>query len=212
MASLNLLNFENMSRTKRPDSTDDRAVVVCFLDARSSAVREHWLNGAAERLAPPTINNCAPKIHCEILFPETTGNYDTGYSCSICYNGEVFMRPKRFSRDEWTFRVLRRVPEAVFSQMKSFCHSCCGDRFNHLGYLLYGLTSGVIRLQGSWTRAFEPMTRRWFCSEIVIEALKIGGYLPEHMSSVQHPETLYQLLQPQSSAGTAKSLRGISIV
>ena len=56
------------------------------------------------------------------------------------------------------------------------------------------------------------MTRRWFCGEIVIEALKIGGYLPHHMSSVQHPETLYQLLQPQSSAGTAKSLRGISIV
>ena len=194
------------------NGNEERAVVVCFLDARSSAVQEHWLNGAAERLAPPTINNCAPKIHCEILFPENPGSYDTGYSCSICYNGEVFMKPKRFSRDEWTFRVLRRVPARVFDQMRSFCKSCCGDRFNHIGYVLYGLTSGVVRLQGSWTKMFKPMSRRWFCSEIVIEALKIGGYLPHHMSSVQHPETLYQLLQPQSSAGTAKSLDGINMV
>lgn len=194
-------------------TSKERAVVVCFLDSSSSAVQEHWLNSAAERLAPPTMTTGqSPKIHCEILFPDNDQNYESGYSCSICYNGQVFMYPKRFSRDEWSFRVLRTVPAEVFNRMRSFCQGCVGDYFNHVGYILYGLTSGVVRLQGSWTLMFRPMTRRWFCSEIVIEALKIGGYLPQDLSSVQHPETLYQLLQSQSSAGTAKPLQGLHVV
>lgn len=209
MASINLLHLDT-ERIINPQHK--RCVVVCFLDSRSSAIQEHWLNGAAERLAPPTINGAPPKIHCEILFPETDLSHDTGYSCSICYNGQVFLKPKRFSRDEWTFRVLGQIPAEIFNEMRSFCQGCVGDYFNHIGYVLYGMTSGMIRLTGSWTQAFKPMSRRWFCSEIVIETLKIGGYLPRHLSSVQHPETLFQLLQPQSSAGSAKPLNNLSVV
>lgn len=169
-------------------------------------MEEHWLNRAAEHLAPRTISSSgSAKIHCEILFPESDFDFHKGYSCSICFDGRVFMRRKEFSRDEWTFRILRTVPSDVFDRMRSFCKGCVGDYFNHLGFGMYGLSSGVIRINGSWTRRFHPMTRRWFCSEIVIEALKIGGYLPTDLSSVQHPETLYQLLQSQSSAGTAKN-------
>ena len=129
-----------------------------------------------------------------------------GESCSIAYNGEVFLKQKRFSRKNWTFRILGRVSDEKYFAMKTFCRQCVGGRFNHIGYLLYGLTSGIVRLSGAWVHNFHPMQRRWFCSEIVIEALKIGEYLPGDLSSVQHPQTLYQLLLPQSSGGMAKGV------
>ena len=208
MQSYSLKKKDSIREGGRP-----RAVVVCFLDARSAAVQEHWLNQAAERLAPPTFNNQAPKIHCEILFPENDTTHERGYSCSIAYNGRVFFRRKSFSRQEWTFRVLRKIPAAMFDSMRAFCKSCVGDYFNHVGYMLYGASSGSIRLNGAWAGInYYPMGRRWFCSEIVIEALKMGNYLPADVSSVQHPETLYQLLKEQSAAGTAKTLSGIQIV
>ena len=187
-----------------------REVVVCFLDSSSDAVRQHWLNTAAERLAPPTRNGASPKIHCEILFPDHD-NQKHGLSCSICYDGRVFLMRKRFTKVEWSFRVLRKIPSHVFDSMKTFCKACTGDYFNHIGYALYGVTSGNVRLSGSWTSSFYPMTRRWFCSEIVIEALKVGGYLPEHISSVQHPETLYQLLIQQSAAGTGRAVTAYNL-
>lgn len=184
------------------------AVVICFLDAGSSAVQDHWLNRAAEWIAPRTINEGLPKIHCEILFPSTRESLGSdsrnGESCSIAFNGEVFLIPKQFTRDQWTFRILKEVSAETYQDMKTFCRNCKGDRFNHLGYGLFGLTSGLIRLSGTWTQHFHPMRRRWFCSEIVIEALKIGHYLPFDLSSVQHPETLHQLIIPQSSAGMVK--------
>jgi hypothetical protein len=210
MAELSFLNFATERVAPSIVNEVGRSVVVCFLDARSSAVQEHCLNAIAEKIAPKSSG--PPKIHCEILFPEDDASYDTGYSCSITYNGRVFLKPKRFSREDWSFRVLSRVPNATWARMRTFCQGCVGDYFNHIGYALYGLTSGVVRVDGSWTTNYRPMTRRWFCSEIVIEALKIGNYLPLDLSSVQHPETLFQLLRPHSSAGTAKSLASLNVV
>lgn len=203
MASFNRANLGNVGSGRR-------AVVICFLDAGSGELQEHFLNSAAERIAPQTEHGTRAKIHCEILFPDehfnnlSSDREPSGESCSIGFNGEVFLKQKQFSRKNWTFRILKRVSDETFNAMKAFCRNSVGGRFNHIGYFLYGITSGLIRLSGGWTRHFYPMQRRWFCSEIVIEALKIGNYLPQDISCVQHPQTVYQLLLPQSSAGMPK--------
>ena len=183
-----------------------RSVIVAFVDAKSPALQEHFLNRTAVRIAPhipgPRVD---PKVHCELIFPEDaakgTGEY-VGYSCSIVWNGEVFMHRKRFSRRDWTFRVLPPIPGETFDEMRRFATGCVGDRFNHVGYALYGLTGGTVRVSGDWTRSFRPMSRRWFCSELVLEVLKFGGFIPQDISSVQHPETVYQMLE-NTSAPTA---------
>lgn len=185
-----------------------RSVIIAFVDAKSPALAEHFLNRGAIRLAPPIPGTRVdPKVHCEIIFPESgeTGEDYVGYACSIVWNGEVFMRRKRFSRRDWTFRVLPPVSSTLFDEMRRFATACRGDRFNHVGYGLYALSGGTLRVSGEWSARFKPMTRRWFCSEIVLEILKYGGFVPRDISSVQHPETVYQMLET-TTAPTARKV------
>lgn len=190
-----------------------RSVIVAFIDAQSPALAEHFLNRTAVRLAPSIPGaRTDPKIHCEIIFPESSeapidGSY-VGYSCSIVWNGAVFMHRKTFSRRDWTFRILPPIDATIFDNMRRYARSCVGDRFNHVGYALYGLTNGTLRISGAWTARFPPMSRRWFCTEIAIEILKFGGFIPHDLSSVQHPETLYQLLE-SVTAPTALHTSGL---
>ena len=186
-----------------------RSIIVAFVDASSPALSDHFLNRTAVRLAPRIKGiRRHPKIHCEILFPESDETEDiSGYSCSIVWNGSVFMQRKRFSRKEWSFRVLPPISEELFENMRSYARSKVGDRFNHFGYALYGLTNGILRIGGEWCVKYSPMSRRWFCSELIIEILKYGGFLPSDISNVQHPETLYQLLESVTAPTSIRATR-----
>lgn len=193
--------------------TMTRSIIVAFVDARSPALSEHFLNRTAVRLAPRIHGSRRdPKIHCEIIFPDTDGQQEeySGYSCSIVWNGSVFMQRKRFSRKEWSFRVLPPISAEQFNDLRSYAQSLVGDRFNHIGYALYALTNGTVRVSGDWCKRFSPMSRRWFCTELIIEILKYGGFIPSDVSSVQHPETLYQLLE-SVTAPTALRTRNLNL-
>lgn len=187
-----------------------RQVMLCFVRSDSSILQESRLNRAAAWLAGGTPER-PPYIHAELLFvPEhglTSGDEVSGQACSIVYNRNVHMERKRFSRSQWVFRSMN-VSQTQYDLMYNFCKAHVGEPFNKLGYFL------------AWTPLLAPspsfytwlgMSHRWYCSEIVVAALKAGGMLPATYPASVHPNTLYYDTLKQSIADTGRPLDAVQI-
>ena len=152
---------------------------VCFLPATDELRATHWLNRAAAYFS----KSDRAIIHTELLFAEqSTDTEIIGQSCSIHYGGEVFFKPKRFSRTEWHFRLCPWDTDKALQ----FCEAHAGEKFNYIGYFLQPLLQ---------TRVSSD---RWFCSEIVAGALCAGG---AEIPSAMHPDALYETLKDITTPG-----------
>lgn len=184
---------------------------VCFLENDEEIMEHHWLNRMAAKLAPETKNN-KPKIHVELFFPSDriseSDEIVSGQACSIYYNNKVFLTHKNFSRKQWSFRTLD-VSATQYKKIHSFCKQHVGDTFNHLSYFTYPVNCKQITPY--WPQRFN-MRPKWFCSEIVIEALKHGNVLDQSIHPSMHPEKLYSLLESSSTPDCVRNYGKIKLV
>ena len=181
-------------------------IFACFLRNDNEIMAAHILNKLAAKIAPKT-GNSEPQIHVELFFPDEESNEQDlicGQACSIHYNGKVFLTRKRFSRSQWNFRSLDTTPEQ-YEAILSYCKEAVGCRFNHLGYFL----QPVMKIDHSWAQDWFGFGKRYYCSEIVVEALKAGGVFPQSMRSQIHPETLYSILKDETTSACVKDVKKI---
>jgi hypothetical protein len=148
----------------------------------------------------------------EILFVPKDNALQTqsevyGRACSIVYSGQVHLEKKRFSRKEWIFRSID-VSDKSYNTMLDFCKLHKGDKFNHFGYFMY------------WAGMFAPkptfypwvfMSHRWYCSEIVIGALKAGNVLDMNYPSAIHPDTLYKFIKTHSMVNCGRNIKDLQL-
>jgi len=184
-------------------------IMLCFVRSDSDILEASWLNRIAASIAS-TEDDTAPFIHAEILFcpPGAENGKDTvsGLACSIVYSGSVHLESKRFSRKEWFFRSME-CSKSQYDTMLEYCQERQGDGFNHMGYFLYW--SPFRPSPMSYT--YLGMSPRWYCSEIVIAALKEGDILDDSVSNSMHPHALYQLVQPSSMADCGRNMKEVNL-
>tara|TARA_B110000908_G_scaffold163912_1_gene211129 strand:- start:5815 stop:6393 length:579 start_codon:yes stop_codon:yes gene_type:complete len=185
-------------------------IMLCFVRSDSDILEASWLNRAAASMAT-TDTAESPFIHAELLFcppGANTGSTDTvsGLACSIVYSGSVHLESKRFSRKEWFFRSME-CTKSQYDSMMDFCKEHKGDSFNHLGYFMFW--APVAPTPMSYT--YLGMAPRWYCSEIVIGALKEGDIIAEDVSPSMHPHDLYKLVQNNSMADCGRNMDNMSL-
>lgn len=185
-------------------------IMLCFVRSDSDILEASWLNRAAASLAR-TDDDSAPFIHAELLFcpPGTSsGSSDTvsGLACSIVYSGSVHLESKRFSRKEWFFRSME-CSKSQYDAMMNFCTEHKDDGFNHLGYFMFW--SPIRPSPTSYT--WFGLSPRWYCSEIVIGALKEGEILADTVSDSMHPHELYKLVQNNSMADCGRNMNSVNL-
>ena len=183
--------------------------MLCFVRSDSDILESSWLNRVAASLAT-TENDDAPFIHAELLFCPPGGNNSkdsvAGLACSIVYSGSVHLEKKRFSRKEWFFRSME-CSKGQYDKMLGFCKDHKGEGFNHLGYFMYW--SPISPSPMSYT--YLGLSPRWYCSEIVIGAMKEGDLLADDVPNSMHPHHLYKLVQNSSMADCARPLGSVSL-
>ena len=182
---------------------------VCFLENDLSLMESHWLNRMAAKLAPKSSNS--PKIHVELFFPDNRQDESenvAGQACSIYYNQQVFLTHKNFSRKQWSFRTLN-VTDDQYKKVHAFCKSHVGEPFNHLSYFTYPV--GCKQVTPYWATNFGG-SPRWFCSEIVVEALKSGNVLPENLHPSIHPQDLFTMLEDDSTPDCVRNYDNMKLV
>lgn len=184
-------------------------IMLCFVRSDSDILEASWLNRAAAAMAK-TDDDTPPFIHAELLFvpPGGASGKDTvaGQACSVLYSGKVHLDKKRFSRKEWFFRSMQ-CSKSQYDTMLEFCTEHRGDGFNHLGYFLYW---SPLRPSPMFY-TYMGMSPRWYCSEIVIAALKHGEILDDSVSDSMHPHDLYKLVQNASMADCARPMNGMTL-
>lgn len=185
-------------------------IMLCFVRSDSDILEASWLNRAAAALAK-TDDDQAPFIHAELLFcppGHNTGSSDSvsGLACSIVYSGSVHLESKRFSRREWFFRSME-CSKSQYDTMMNFCQERKGDYFNHLGYFMFWSPLRPSPTSYTWL----GMSPRWYCSEIVIAALKEGDILAEDVSASMHPNELYKTVQSNSMADCGRNMNKVRL-
>jgi len=177
-------------------------IYACFLRNDTELMAAHILNKIASKIAPACEEE--PQIHVELFFPDTDGDNAelvNGQACSIHYNGQVFLTRKRFSRKQWHFRSLDTTPEQ-YEKVLNYCKQAVGCHFNHLGYFL----QPILSIDHTWP-LYMGYRKRYYCSEIVIEALKSGGIFPATMKSQIHPQTLYAMLKDETTSACVRNVK-----
>lgn len=184
-------------------------IMLCFVRSDSDILEASWLNRIAASVAS-TEDDAAPFIHAELLFcpPGSESGKDSiaGLACSIVYSGSVHLESKRFSRKEWFFRSME-CSKGQYDSMLTYCQERQGDGFNHLGYFMYW--SPIRPSPMSYT--YLGMSPRWYCSEIVVAALKEGKILDDSVPNSMHPHALYQLVQPSSMADCGRNMNQVNL-
>ena len=184
-------------------------IMLCFVRSDSDILESSWLNRIAASVAY-TDDNEAPFIHAELLFcpPSSQENKDSiaGLACSVVYSGSVHLEAKRFSRKEWFFRSME-CSKGQYDQMMQFCTEHKGDGFNHMGYFMYWSPIRPSPTSYTWL----GMSPRWYCSEIVIAALKSGDILDDSVPSSMHPHSLYKLVQNSSMADCGRNMAQVNL-
>ena len=184
-------------------------IMLCFVRSDSDILESSWLNRVAASLAR-TNDDTAPFIHAELLFCPQGGNSTqdsvSGLACSIVYSGSVHLEQKRFSRKEWFFRSME-CSKSQYDTMLTFCKERQGDSFNHLGYFMYWSPFSPSPM--SYT--YLGMSPRWYCSEIVIAAMKEGDMLASEVSDSMHPHDLYKLVQGSSMADCGRNMKSVTL-
>ena len=186
--------------------------MLCFVRSDSDVLEKSWLNSMASFFAPRAPRSGPPYIHVEIMFPpkndiNTNKAELYGDACSIVYNGLVHFVKKRFSRKEWEFRSMECTGEQ-YENMKSFCKDHTGEKFNHMGYFMYW--AGMLAPRPMFYTWFG-MAPRWYCSEIVIGALKSGGLLDDSFSSAEHPDKLYHVVKNRSMMDCGRNMKEVRL-
>lgn len=181
-------------------------IYACFLRNDTEIMAAHILNKLASWIAPKCEEGVEPQIHVELFFPDEEGKENelvSGQACSIHYNGEVFLTRKRFSRKQWNFRSLDTTQEQ-YDAVLDYCKNAVGCHFNHVGYFLQPLLS----INHDWPLKWG-YNKRYYCSEIVVEALKAGGVFPSTMKSQIHPQTLYAMLKDETTSACVRNVKNL---
>jgi len=188
-----------------------RTLYVCFLENDEEIMERHILNRMAAKLAPKT-DKVKPKIHVELFFPSDGPCEDdevvSGKACSIYYNQKVFLTRKNFSRKQWSFRTLNVSPDQ-YKAVYHFCQAHVGEGFNHLTYFTYPMNCKQVTPY--WPTNFG-MKPKWFCSEIVVEALKSANILDSATHASIHPQALFSLLEDASTPDCARNYDKMKLV
>jgi len=121
-------------------------------------------------------------VHCELVFVDP--NSGRNLACGVWQDETVFLRPKTFGRDTWSWRTIS-VPEKSINTIKQFCkvQADGGKGFNK---------AGLIRCTTPFPRPTDES--QWFCSELAVTALQKVGLFPEIIASATTPTELYNLL------------------
>lgn len=121
-------------------------------------------------------------VHCELVFvdPKTGRNV----ACGVWQDETVFLRPKTFGRDTWTWRSVD-MSEENLRIVREFCKKQADNKrpFNK---------AGLIRCTTPFPRA--TCGEAWFCSELAVSALQQTGLLPNIVASATTPTDLYAML------------------
>lgn len=131
-------------------------------------------------------------VHCELVFvdPQTGRNL----ACGVWQDETVFLRPKTFGRDTWSWRTIE-VEDSDLRRIRTFCKTQADSNrpFNK---------AGLIRCTTPFPRPTCGTT--WFCSELAVTAMQHVGLFSEVVASATTPSDLYQLLGTLDSfqAGT----------
>lgn len=182
-------------------------IYACFLRNDTEIMAAHVLNKVASMIAPECEEGSEPQIHVELFFPDDEGKDNelvSGQACSIHYNGEVFLTRKRFSRKQWNFRSLDTTQEQ-YDAVLQYCKDAVGCHFNHVGYFLQPFLS----IDHAWPTKMG-FKKRYYCSEIVVEALKAGGVFPSNMKSQIHPQTLYAMLKDETTSACVRNVKNMT--
>ena len=169
-----------------------RKIVVCYLRAGSSVLQDHILNRLAALMAPRYADTSdSPVVHVELFFPDAKDEA-TGMSAGICYGGQVFMHPKRFSRANWEFHSVP-VTSAQFVKARAFVETQKGGAFNSRGFF-----SPTMCNIGPRTRrdSIDVPRQQWYCSELAAYTLLQAGVLDHeqaHEASV-HPNATHHVV------------------
>ena len=169
-----------------------RKIIVCYLRADSSVLQDHVLNRMAAYMAPKYGNSDqAPVVHVELFFPNT-GDDQNGLSAGICYGGQVFMHPKKFSRTNWEFHSIPVSDRQVYD-VKSFLDRQRGASFNYRGFFAPRVC-GIgheYRVQHLATHKMQ-----WYCSELAAYALMYGSVLEsaDAYEASSHPNATYHII------------------
>jgi len=121
-------------------------------------------------------------VHCELVFVDP--NTGKNMACGVWQGETVFLRPKTFGRDTWSWKTIS-VPEASIAKIKQFCQiQANGNKaFNK---------AGLLRCTTPFPRPTDGT--QWFCSELAVTALQNVGLFPEVVASATTPTELYTLL------------------
>ena len=127
-----------------------------------------------------------PYIHCELIFrDEQTGVHNL--ACSVMYGRTVYMEPREFTRDEWSFLKIS-VTSKQYRLIKKWCDGIVAQErpFNNNGF---------------W-RAITPFPRstddtQFFCSELVCRAFQQIGMFNDALPSTLTPTELKSMIEAQ---------------
>ena len=121
-------------------------------------------------------------VHCELVFvdPSTGQNL----ACGVWQDETVFLRPKTFGRDTWSWRTIS-VPEKSIQTIKQFCkeQADANKPFNK---------AGLVRCTSPFPRPTDEQS--WFCSELAVTAMLRVGLFQNIVASATTPTELYNLL------------------
>ena len=169
-----------------------RKIVVCYLRADSSVLQDHVLNRLAAYMAPTYAGaDGKPIVHVELFFPNEHDE-SNGMSAGICYGGQVFMHPKRFSRTHWEFHSVPVTTEQ-FADARAFVESQRGGGFNMRGF--FAPSACNVSHSSRMSAATTPR-QKWYCSELAAYTLLHAGVIDgadAHEGSA-HPNATYHVI------------------
>jgi len=121
-------------------------------------------------------------VHCELVFVDPKSGCNM--ACGVWQDETVFLRPKTFGRDTWSWREIN-MSEADLLKVRAFCKKQA-DRHSPFN------KSGLVRCTTPFPRA--SCGKAWFCSELAVSALQAAGLFQDLVPSATTPTDLYELL------------------
>lgn len=170
-----------------------RKIVVCYLRADSSVLQDHILNRLASVMAPRYSGAIGmPVVHVELFFPDEKDE-TTGMSAGICYGGQVFMHPKRFSRSHWEFHSVP-VTNIQFANARAFVETQRGGAFNTRGFFTPQICGVPQRTR---VNSKNVARQKWYCSELAAYTLLHSGVIStaDAYEASIHPNATYHVVE-----------------
>jgi hypothetical protein len=160
-------------------------VYMAFYTAKPDDMSEHIINRTVARVT-------GKWTHAEMLLPikKASNGEQIFYGGSVAYDGQVYFHEKGYGKKKYKFFKIM-LPAKRVTEMAKFMTAQKGKPFNKAGFY----------------RAVIPGFRRstdmsrWYCTELLTEAFKVGGVLEQGVkSSATSPTSLFGLLQSRLTA------------